>query len=143
MTKETWFWNWWQYLISGFSFGGFTVIRLLGCWFSFISFCSLILSADDSKYAWSVFPAKSSPTASPLASYIPRSSSTWCSIALLIFNGGLLSSIESCLFLFLNSSPIEESVSFWGVSPFAELWSSSVLWEPLSLLFWTGVIVSP
>ena len=117
ITKEVLFWNWWQDSISGFSFGGFTAIRLLGCWFSFIIFCSLALSADDSKYVWPIFAAKSSSTARPSTSCMPRSSSTWCSIFLLIFNGVSSSSLELCLFLFLNSCPIEESVSFWGVPP--------------------------
>ena len=143
MTKEVLFWNWWQDSISGFSFGGFTAIRLLGCWFSFIIFYSLALSADDSQYAWPVFVAKSSSTARPSTFCIPRSSSTWCSISLLNFNGGSTSSLELCLFLFLNSSPIEESVSFWGVPPTAEPWSASILWEPLSLSFWARVSVSP
>ena len=140
MTKEVLFWNWWQDSISGFSFGGFTAIRLLGCWFSFIIFCSLALSADDSKYAWPIFEAKSSSTARSSTSCMPRSSSTWCSISQLIFNGGSSSSLELCLFLFLNSSPIEESVSFWGVPPTAEPWSASILWEPLTLSFWPGYL---
>ena len=139
MTKEALLYNWWQNLISGFSFWGFTAIRFLGCWLSFIVFCSLILSAGDSKYAWSVFSANSSSTAGSSASDIPRPSSTWCSISLLILNGGSSSSLEPCFFLFLNSSPIEEPVSFWEVTPTAELWSASILWEPLSLLFWAGV----
>ena len=107
-------------------------IRLLGCWFSFIIFCSLVVSDDDSKYAWSIVSARSSSTAGPSASSIPRSSSTWCSISQLIFNGGSLSSLEPCPFLFLNSSPIEESVSYWRVPLTAEPGS-------VSLLFWAWV----
>ena len=117
-------------------FWGFMAIRLLGCWFSFIIFCSLVVSDDDSKYAWSIVSARSSSTAGPSASSIPRSSSTWCSISQLIFNGGSLSSLEPCPFLFLNSSPIEESVSYWRVPLTAEPGS-------VSLLFWAWVSVAP
>ena len=66
MTKEALFWNWWQDSVSGFSFGGFKTTRFLGCWFSFIIFCSLVLSADESKYAWLFFSAKSSLIAGAL-----------------------------------------------------------------------------
>ena len=111
-------------------------IRLLGCWFSFIIFCSLVVSDDDSNYAWSIVSARSSSTAGPSASSIPRSSSTWCSISQLIFNEGSLSSLEPCPFLFLNSSPIEESVSYWRVPLTAEPGS-------VSLLFWAWVSVAP
>ena len=122
------------------NFGAFTDIRLLGCWFSSIIFCSLVLSADDSKYAWPNFSAKSWSTARSSASYKPRSSSTKFSISLLIFNGSSSSSLEPCLFLFLNSSSIGESVSIWGIPPTAEPWSASVLWELCFCYFGLGYL---
>lgn len=98
---------------SGLILGSFIEARFWEGLLSFIIFCNLILSADVSKYACSIFSANILPMHSSFDSWIPRSSSTWFNIYLLILNGGSPSlPWELCyLFQVLKICRIEKSTS--------------------------------
>ena len=98
---------------SGLILGSFIEARFWEGLLSFIIFCNLILSADVSKHACSIFSANILPMYSSFDSWIPRSSSTWFNIYLLILNGGSPSlPWELCyLFQVLKICRIEKSTS--------------------------------
>ena len=128
----------WHDSVSGLILDGFKFKRFAGCLYSFIIFCSFMLSLELLRKTLSIFLANSVSTEGPSSSCTNKSSSTWPNIFRLILIGvavgSVASAIGSWLSLFQNSSPTEDKSSLLTTEPTSVIILIIVMQEPTSLL---------